>query len=160
MKTKLIYLFSLTATMFLTACSNDDDAVVDTVAPVIAINEPHDEDEFAPGGEIHFKALFTDNVALASYKIEIHEDFDSHTHGVTKQSSQDNPWSYEQVFTIPAGQKSFTADHEIEIPMMINNKPISEGAYHMGVFLTDAAGNESQVFLEIHIEEGAEGHDH
>lgn len=160
MKTKLIYLFSLTVTMFLTACSNNDD-VVDNVIPVIAISEPHDMDEFAPGGEIHFNALFTDNVALAAYKIEIHEDFDGHTHGVTKQSeNNDNPWSYDKVFTISGGQKTFTAEQHIEIPELINGNPISEGAYHLGVFLTDAAGNESQAFREIHIETGAEGHDH
>lgn len=159
MKTKLVYLFSLTATMFLTSCSNDDDAV-DTVDPVIAINEPHDEDGFAPGGEIHFDALFTDNVALASYKIEIHEDFDGHTHGFTKQAEQDNPWSFEQVFNIPAGQKSFTAEQHIDIPEMLNGEAISEGAYHFGVFVTDAAGNESQAFLEIHIEHDHDGHDH
>ncbi len=158
MKTKLVYLFSLTATMFLTACSSDDDAVVDTVAPVIAINAPHDEDEFAPGGQVHFNALYTDNVALASYKIEIHEDFDDHTHGFTK--NQDNPWSYEQVFTIPAGQKSFTADLHIDIPEMLNGSPISEGAYHFGIFLTDAAGNETQAFVDIHIEDNHEDDDH
>lgn len=161
MKTKLVYLFSLTATIFLTSCSNDDDTVIDTIAPVIAISEPHDEDEFEPGASIHFNALFTDNVALASYKIEIHEDFDSHTHGATKQSkSQDNPWSYDKVFTIQAGQKSFTADHQILIPELINGNPISEGAYHLGVFVTDAAGNEAQAFLEIHIEDDHEGDDH
>ena len=32
------------------------------------ISEPVDEEEIAPGGEIQFDALFTDNVELASYK--------------------------------------------------------------------------------------------
>lgn len=161
MKTKLVYLFSITTSLFLASCSNDDDAVVDTQAPVIAVAEPHDEDVIAPGGEIHFEAMFTDNVELASYKIEIHNVFDDHTHSAVKQTdAQDNPWSYSEVFTIPAGQTSFEATNHIEIPTEINGQPVSEGAYHFGVYVTDAAGNEEQAFLELHIEGNAEGEEH
>lgn len=163
MKTKLIYLFSLSAALFITSCSGDDDAVVDTQAPAIDIVEPHNEEEIAPGGEVHFDALFTDNVELASYKIEIHNDFDDHTHSVLKQEDhQDNPWSYSEVFTIQPGQTSFDAHHVIPVPTELHGEPISEGRYHFGVYVTDTAGNESQAFLELHIEEGHEddGHSH
>lgn len=148
------------AVMLLAACSSDDDATTDTEKPVITIEEPHDEEEVAPGGEIHFDALFTDNQELASYKIEIHNAFDGHTHSVLKQESpEDNPWSFSQSYTIPPGEKSFEGHHHIEVPAEINGAPVSEGHYHFGVYVIDAAGNEAQAFLEIHIETGAEDHD-
>ncbi|WP_372917153.1 DUF4625 domain-containing protein [Salegentibacter sp.] len=153
MKTRLIYLFSITASLLFTSCS-DDDNVVDTEAPEISIMEPHDEEEIAPGGEIHFEALFTDDVELASYKVEIHNAFDDHTHASTKnEEHNDNPWSYSEVFTIEPGNTNFEALQHIPVPSEIKGEHISEGPYHFGVFVTDAAGNESQAFFEIHIEE-------
>lgn len=144
-----------------TSCSEDDDAVIDTQKPEIAITEPHEEDAFAPGAELDLIAVFTDNVELGSYKIEIHEDFDSHTHAFNKTSQDLNPWSYEETVTIPVGQTSYEANQHIEIPAEINGNPISEGAYHLGIFVTDAAGNQSEAFLEIHIEGDADqDHDH
>ncbi|MFO7721139.1 MAG: DUF4625 domain-containing protein [Gillisia sp.] len=146
----------IVAAVFLTSCSSDDDAR-DTEKPTISIMEPHNDEEIAPGGELHFEAIFTDNVALASYKIEIHDDFDVHTHSILKSSDNLNPWSFEQVFQIPAGQRSFEAVHHIDIPTMINGQAISEGTYHLGIYVTDTSGNEEQAFLTIHIEDD---HDH
>jgi hypothetical protein len=161
MKIKLKSIITLfVAAVFFTSCSSDDDATPDTQKPVITIAEPHNEDEFAPGSELHFEALFTDNVELRSYKIEIHDDFDDHTHAYTKSSHDVNPWSYEETFTIPAGRTSFDAEHHIDIPTHTNDGvAISEGRYHLGVFLTDAAGNQTEAFREIHIE-GDSDHDH
>lgn len=161
MKTRLVYLFSITATLLFASCSEDDDSVIDTEAPEVMISEPVDEEEIAPGGEIHFDALFTDNVELASYKVEIHNAFDGHTHAKAKQEEdKDNPWSYNEVFEIEPGKTSFEAHHHIAVPAEINGEHISEGHYHFGVFVTDAAGNESQAFLELHIEGEHDDHDH
>ncbi|UJH91704.1 DUF4625 domain-containing protein [Antarcticibacterium sp. 1MA-6-2] len=140
MKIRLYYLLSLSIALFLASCSEEDDNIIDTQSPVINIEEPHNEEGISPGEEIHFDALFTDNVELASYKIEVHNGFDGHTHAYVKQEGdQDNPWSYSKVFTIEAGQKSFNAHHHIPVPAEINGEPISEGHYHFGVFVTDAA---------------------
>lgn len=149
----------LMAAVLFTACSNDDDNAVDTQKPTITILEPHDEEEIAPGEELHFEAVFTDNVELASYKIEIHNAFDDHTHSGLK-GAEDNPWSFSQVYQIPAGRTTYEAVQHIDIPTMINGEPISEGAYHFGVYVTDTSGNEEQAFLEIHIENDSDGHAH
>lgn len=162
MKTSIkLFLPVLAAAGFLTSCSNDDDAVIDTQKPTISIDEPHNEDEVAPGGELHIEAVFTDNVELASYKIEIHEDFDDHTHAVNKSSHDVNPWSYDEVVPIPAGQTSFEAIHHLDVPTQINGETISEGTYHLGIYLTDTAGNEEQAFVEFHLDGDHDGdHDH
>lgn len=150
-KLKSILTLFIAAVLF-TSCSSDDDAALDTQKPTIAITEPNNDEELAPGGEVHFVAVFTDNVALASYKIEIHDDFDDHTHAQAKNTHDVNPWSFEQVYTIPAGQTSFNADEHIDIPITFNGEPISEGIYHFGIYVTDTSGNEEQAFLSIHIE--------
>lgn len=161
MKTQIKSILTIfIAAVLFTSCSDDDDAVIDTEKPQIAIIEPHDEDEFAPGSELHFEATFTDNVELASYKIEIHDDLDGHTHAINKSSHDLNPWSWEDTFTIPAGRTSFDAVHHIDIPAEIDGNPISEGVYHVGVFVTDASGNQQEHFIQIHIEANAEEHTH
>ncbi|MBZ9730211.1 DUF4625 domain-containing protein [Salegentibacter sp. JZCK2] len=159
MKTRLVYLFSITASLLFASCS-DDDTVIDTESPEITIMEPHDDEEIAPGGELHFEALFTDNVELASYKIDVHSNFDGHDHASLKQS-EGKTWSYSEVFQIEPGQTSFTAVQHIEVPETIDGMAISEGVYDVGVFVTDAAGNEAQAFVEVHIEgEHDDDHDH
>lgn len=145
-----LFLPVLLAAGLFTACSDDDDVIVDTEAPAITINEPHDDDEVAPGEELHFEAVFTDNVELGSYKIEIHDDFDDHDHAV-KSSHDVNPFHYEQDFTIPEGGTSFDAVHHIEIPTELDGAPLSEGAYHLSVFVTDAAGNQQEAFVDFEI---------
>lgn len=153
---KSIIPFFIVSVLF-TSCS-DDDTVIDTEKPQISITEPHAEDAFAPGSEMDIMAVFTDNVELSSYKIEIHDDFDGHTHAVNK-TQEVNPWSYEETFTIPSGQTSYEAHQHIDIPAELNGNPITEGYYHLGIFVTDAAGNQSEAFLQIHIEADAD-HDH
>lgn len=162
MKIKLNSILVLfVAAVFLTSCSSDDDAAPDTQKPTISIVEPHNDEEIAPGGELHFEAVFTDNVELESYKIEIHDDFDDHTHAQLKSSHDLNPWSYEEVFQIPEGQTNFEAIQHIDIPSMFNGEAISEGIYHLGVYVTDTSGNEEQAFVSIHIEHDEdEDHDH
>ncbi len=162
MKTNLVYFFSIFSILFLASCSEDDDSMPDNEAPEIEMLEPGEHEEITPGGEIHFDALFTDNEELASYKIEVHNSFDDHTHAEVKQASgEDNPWSYEEVFQIEPGQTSYEAHSHIGVPAEINGEPISEGHYHFGVFVTDAAGNESQAFVELHIEgDHDDEHDH
>lgn len=145
----------LTAILVITSCNNDDDNGVDTTKPVIALNEPGDDEEFLPGGEIHFDADFSDNVALGSYKIEIHDASDGHNHR-SPQDSHEVAWTYETTAQFTQNAKNENVHIDIDIPLTINGEPIKEGHYHLGVFCTDKAGNQSQVFTEIVIGE----HDH
>lgn len=140
------------------SCS--DDEVIDTEKPAIIVHEPHQEDAFAPGSELHVEASFTDNEELAAYKIEIHEDFDEHTHAILKTSHDLNPWNWEETFPIAAGLNSYDAVKHFQIPTEVNGMPISEGAYHLGIFVTDRSGNQQETFIKIHIETQTEEHVH
>ena len=58
------------------------------------------------------------------------------------------PWVFNQDYQIPAGQKSYTARFDIQIPA-----DIDEGDYHFMVRLTDRAGWQELKGIAIKIEE-------
>jgi len=147
MKQNIMILMLLCA---LSACSSsNDDENRDMTYPVISsqgiVAVPIDCEVFHRGDVIPFNYLFTDDTELGSYNIEIHHNFDHHTHSTSpvecqmdaKKSKEGivNPWIYNQDFTIPAGQRSFTARHDITIPANIDT-----GDYHFMIRLIDRAG--------------------
>lgn len=131
----------------LSACgSSDDDDTKDMSKPVINTKDivavPTNCEVYKRGDVIPFNSLFTDDTELGAYNIEIHQNFDHHTHSTSSVECQMDekkdpvkPWTYNQDFSIPSGQKSFTARHDIAIPA-----DIDPGDYHFMVRLTDCAG--------------------
>lgn len=156
---KKIYLL-LTLLCALCACSSsDDEETKDMTYPVINTTDivavPTDCQVFKRGDVIPFNFLFTDNMELGAYNIEIHNNFDHHTHGTSSvecpmEAKKDpvKPWVYNQDFTIPAGQRTYTARHDIAIPA-----DIDPGDYHFMVRLTDHAGWQQLHALAIKITE-------
>ena len=146
MKLKKKYL-SLMLLCALSACGSDDDEETkDMTYPVINTTDivavPTDCQVFKRGDVIPLNVLFTDDTELGSYNVEIHNNFDHHTHSTSSvecpmeaQKSPVKPWIYNQDFDIPSGQKSFTARHDIAIPA-----DVDPGDYHFMVRLTDRAG--------------------
>jgi len=59
------------------ACEKVD---VDNEKPVITVMKPSVDEAVTPGSAVHFEVLFSDNEALASYKVDIHGAFDDHEH--------------------------------------------------------------------------------
>ena len=152
---KIVTLIALVS-IFFTACSSDDDnGGLDNQAPVITINEPTAEEAFSVGGEIHLDIDVEDDRALASYKIDIHNNFDGHDHGRPSSTTSVEPWSLSQTFEIEAGNTSFNIHDHLEIP-----ENIAEGEYHLGIFVVDAAGNQSEAFVEIIVGEAHGDEDH
>lgn len=145
MKRNITFLFVLFALIQLGACHDDDK---DTTAPTITVVTPTDEMEILPGSKIALKLNLEDNVELHQYKVDIHFN-DGHEH----KKSEGTEWRFQKTWTID-GKAQVNVDHsEIEIPTTVDGDAIRQGAYHFGIFVTDAAGNESHQFIEIHIEE-------
>ena len=150
----------LTLLCALCACSSsDDEETKDMTYPVINTTDivavPTDCQVFKRGDVIPLNLLFTDNMELGAYNIEIHNNFDHHTHGTSSvecpmeaEKKPVNPWVYNQDFTIPAGQRSYTARHDITIP-----SDIDPGDYHFMVRLTDHAGWQQLHAMAIKITE-------
>jgi hypothetical protein len=135
MKKHLIY-SGVFLTLTFTACNRAENPE-DVEAPTIELEEPHNYDEFASGGEIHFEAHFEDDQELSMYEIEVHDNFDSHAHGRMKEPALPF-FSYEQSFPL---QGSHQEVHK-EINVVMNNvSRFAAGPYDFIVKAVDKAGN-------------------
>ncbi|GEM_PF-1212183 len=158
MNNKFLSMLVLALAVFTYSCSSDDDGVMDTEDPVIMLNTPEDRAQFQPGEEIHIDVDFTDNVALSSYKIDIHWAGDGHSHRLVPMHDDHDHDHGEQFDFEETGELSGTEDHihmHIEVP-----ENAMHGPYHLGVIALDAAGNETTVFRDIAIGDYDFDHDH
>ncbi len=137
-------LFYLTALLLLLSCGQEDDH--DMEKPKIDMSGasafPLTCDVVYRGESFTFKALFTDNRELGNYNIEIHNNFDHHSHSTDDvDCEQDekkipvNPFIYNESFRIPDGIVSYEAENNIYIP-----EDADPGDYHFMIRLTDKSG--------------------
>lgn len=127
----------------LSFCSDDDEK--DVEKPVIEAGSdalPQNCQVYTKGEEIPFRCIFTDNEGLGNYNIEIHNNFEHHSHSTdagdcTLDAKKDpvNPWVYNKDFTIPGNPLRYDAQVDIPIPA-----DIDPGDYHFMVRVTDKAG--------------------
>ena len=150
------YLFPL----FLALCScGGDDKDEDMTKPTITNPAegvcPADCQQFKRGDEMAVSFLLADNVELGNYNIEIHNNFDHHTHSTSSVECEQeadkkpvHPWIYNEDFAIPAGSTSYTAHQFIQIPT-----DIDPGDYHFMLRVTDKAGWQELRAVAIRITE-------
>jgi hypothetical protein len=113
------------------------------------------------GETFTFRALFTDNVELGSYSIDIHHNFDHHSH-TTETSGCDlspvqvpsNPFQLTVDYTIPEQLMEFQTAEEIIVPAENGEGLFDEGEYHFFIRLTDREGWSTQKGLSIKIIHG------
>lgn len=123
------------------SCSKDKDL---RKPEIVASEEasPQNCQAYKKGTVIPFRSTFLDDRELGNFNIEIHNDFDHHTHSteagdckLDARKAPVNPWVYNRDFTIPAGRKIFQAELEIPIP-----SDADPGDYHFMIRLTDKSG--------------------
>jgi hypothetical protein len=152
MKSKIVFFICLTAmfSIVLNGCKEDSD----TTKPVINLIEPAEGDALQIGGEhgVHFEVEFSDNEMLASYKVNIHPDFDGHTHTLAGETTVD--YEFEKSWSI-SGKNADIHHHEITIP-----ENATPGDYHLMVYCTDAAGNESHIAVNVELSHDAGEEEH
>lgn len=156
MKTIKTALFFLAVSALITACSSDND-VVDTEYPVIDISAsnafPVQCSQVNRGQKFTFRASFNDNAALGSYSLDIHHNFDHHTHSTEVSDCETDPVKkpvkpllYINSVSIPDGLKNYEAVQEITIP-----EDVDPGDYHFMIRLTDKEGWQTIKGLSIKI---------
>ena len=149
----ILFAFGLVMLLLLSSCSGDNPADLgpDTVAPQITIEEATPAIQTAEvcgasatnvmlvetGGEIALDLAFTDDRALGEYKIDIHHNFDCHSHGKRLMA----PWQMIKVEPL-AGDRERVAE-QIEVPA-----DATVGDYHLLIQALDAEGNEAP-FIEL-----------
>ena len=184
-KSVLIAAIVLIAVFGLVSCDNEN---LDNERPVVKIVSPMEDELVKPGNDIHFEVELSDNVALASYKVNIHGAFDGHEHGdghsdtrsgfATTRAASDSveftrTWLESDFIALGeepiAGKRNASVHHQhMEIPATVirtidgeqKEMPLREGHYHFIVYCTDESGQESFASTEIYISYDAENHDH
>lgn len=136
--------------LFVTSCSNEDEG--DTVKPAINLIEPGDGNILKIGSDIHFEMELSDDRMLKSYKVNIHSNFDGHTHSRSVEQTID--FYFNKSWDV-SGKNISIHHHEIFIP-----ENATPGNYHMMVYCTDIAGNESYVARNVVLSHEGEEYDH
>lgn len=145
------------ATAF-TACKEEPK---DTTKPIIELIEPEDHDKLLIGDEhgVHFEMKLSDDDLVKSYKIDIHNNFDGHSHTRDLRHGDDNtkPFTFNKEYSVNQRNASIH-HHDIKIPA-----DATPGEYHLLVYCVDRSGNESMVARTIILSKDAPGdhhHDH
>lgn len=127
------------------ACNNSQK---DMTPPVISNTDfqPANCDIYYQDDTIAVYFYCTDDTELGNFNIEIHNNFDHHTHSTEAEDCEENhehnsepatgnTWIFNQDFAIPANSKEYTCNIKIPIPA-----DAQEGDYHFMLRLTDKAG--------------------
>ena len=139
------------------SCTTDDNAAKDEQKPTIDINYnegfPQACSQLVRGETYSFKAMVSDNAELASYSLDIHHNFDHHTHddqdgecSMDPKKTAINPWIFIENYTIEDGLTSY----EINIGLTIPND-IDTGDYHCSFSVIDETGWQSRTSVDIKI---------
>jgi len=150
------YLIVLLTSLVLTSCGEDEKPVIDLEYPEIIITEnsfPIQCSVVERGSTLSFRALFTDNVELGGFSLDIHHNFDHHTHSTEVRACDEdslktavNPFLLIQTYPIPIGLNEFAGLAEIEIP-----SDIDPGDYHFLIRVTDKEGWQTLQGISIKI---------
>lgn len=158
MKNIKFLLAIILSSVLLNSCSENDE--IDTEQPSIDISNqdafPINCDTLYFGESFEFNALFSDNAELGSFSINIHNNFDHHSHSteVTACSlgevkSPVNPLVFIEDYDIPTGETQYQTKLSILIPSGDGNDLYDEGDYHFFISLTDKEGWSTQKGLSI-----------
>lgn len=153
---KILFLsiISIITSISFTSCSNDNDG--DTTPPVINLTAPTEGAVLNIGSDIHFDMELSDNEMLSSYKVEIHNNFDGHNHTKSlKAEDGTTAFAFQKTWSVTGQKIAKIHHHEIIIP-----ENATPGNYHLMVYCTDAAGNESYVARNIVLSHDGEDGDH
>ncbi len=148
--TNIFLVFLFINIVYLVSCAKENPEEADILKPSISIVEPTENKVLYAGDAINLKVEFEDDTELKSYKIDISSNFDARKPTNTNQDS--TSWLFEKTWTFDKGFVNANINHqEIQIPLLIENKNISQGKYNFTVTCTDLAGNEAVQTLAIKI---------
>ena len=121
-----------TVTFMFSSCDNDDSS--DTTKPLIELHEPEEGQALEIGNEhgVH------------------------HSHGGNSRAAQETvDFSFNRSYDVSGQKTAHIHHHDIVIPANA-----TAGDYHLMVYCTDAAGNESYIARNIKLSNEVEDEDH
>lgn len=144
--------------VFITSCNNERD--IDTEKPTIDINFydafPLNCDTIYFGETFVVKIKFSDNVELGAFSIDMHNNFDHHSHSTevtacsfAPKKEPVNPFVFIDDYSIPEGLKEYNTNVSVAVPEGNGSGLFDEGDYHFFISLTDKEGWSAQMGLSI-----------
>jgi hypothetical protein len=142
MRTPILYVMLVLGSLILSSCGEIDD-----IYPSIDMNSagafPQNCDTVYRGESFVFRATFSDNKELGGFSLDIHHNFDHHSHStevsncelMPLRSPTSNVLVFIKTFDIPAGIQEYRAEVMIEVPPGVDT-----GDYHFLIRLTDQEG--------------------
>ncbi|NJX14078.1 DUF4625 domain-containing protein [Tamlana crocina] len=157
MKRFKIYINLMFLAVLFTACSSSDSDEKDLEKPTITVNYddgfPQGCQELQRGQTYTFKAMVTDNLSLASYSLDLHHNFDHHTHDdqvtlcdLLPIKTAVNPLIYMESFSIDGDLQSYEIAVQVAIP-----NDVDTGDYHCAFSVTDVTGWQSRTSIDVKI---------
>ena len=150
-------IFTLFFSLLLINCSSDSENI-DQEKPTITINYdngfPKSCTVLEKGKQYTIKVKVSDNIALAKYAIDIHHNFDHHTHDDQGSLCELNPIKtpispliFMENYNIDNERKEYEISQSITIPTNIDS-----GDYHCQISVIDITGWQSRTSVDIKIE--------
>jgi hypothetical protein len=154
---KPLFYTLLSAIFFAASCKKDATTEIDTEYPVINISGvnafPLQCSTVKRGEKFSFRAVLNDNAALGSVSVDIHHNFDHHTHSTELATCSMEavkvpvkPFLLIQTYPVPSGLSRFEVIQEITVPADVDT-----GDYHFMIRLTDKEGWQTIKGLSIKI---------
>jgi hypothetical protein len=144
---KIITIFTLGLIFY--SCNKDEE--IDTEKPFIDLEYtsafPSYCDTIYFGESFNLKAFFSDNIQLGAFSIDVHNNFDHHTHAYKIEKCEldpvkqaNNPFVLIDNYEIPTNLTEHVTDLTIDIPASNDLGLFDEGDYCFHIYLTDKEG--------------------
>jgi hypothetical protein len=134
MKSNFFALAIFAASALIFSCSKKkDNGPADKTAPILVSHNI--KDMFLAGDKLEFDLNFSDETELGEVKVEIHSNFDGHSHGRMEGAA----FAFKKVYQLTG--KTGNVKESMSIP-----SDALTGDYHFIVHFTDKAGNEGEEF--------------
>ncbi|MGB3063216.1 DUF4625 domain-containing protein [Sphingobacterium thalpophilum] len=158
MRTLTKYAIAALMLSTVTGCKKDKENI-DTEKPQIDISWgsafPKQCSEVRRGTSFTFRARLSDNVALGSYSLNVHHNFDHHSHSTEVEECPLDPvktpvapFVYAKAVNISGQPRQYDAQLDIEVPATVD-----PGNYHFMIQVTDQSGWSLQKGISIRIVE-------
>ena len=130
---------------------------IDEEKPTITVNYsggfPQTCENLSRGQSYTIKAKVADNLGLASYSVEMHHNFDHHTHDdqegaceLAPITTAINPLNFTESDQLPEGLTSYEMLVDLVIP-----DGVDTGDYHLALFVTDVTGWQAKTSVDVKI---------
>ena len=156
MKVIKINLIALFALIVVASCVKDDDREI--LPPEIEIISPWFCDTIYFDEPVMYRFKITDesNVGLGNFSMDIHNNFNHHSHGSHESCTMDpvrtavHPYENVWIVNLPDDQSEYLLEMEITMPLMKDDQhEHDQGDYHFHIYITNSEGYQTFTSLDV-----------